>query len=59
MAHGVKLVMIAGIFLVLAAFAHGGRYTIVASTQNATVWVVDRFTGDAYAGGTTFHYPKQ
>jgi hypothetical protein len=59
MSETMKVVIVAGLFLLAATFVHGGRYAIVASSQNAAVWVVDRFTGDAYVSGTTMHYAKE
>ena len=48
MMGSMKVTIVAGIFIVIAAFVNGGRYISIPSSQAAWIVVVDRFTGEAY-----------
>jgi hypothetical protein len=55
MKEPMTIAIVIGIFLVLAAFIHGGRYTVATPGSAAGgnyVLVVDRFTGVGYVNGT-------
>ena len=53
----IRVIVIAGLFALTAAYLIGGRYASI-SNQNA-VGVYDRFTGRVYPGGTSYAPPAQ
>lgn len=46
MRNATKLLIIAGLFILVSSYFFGGRFVVVASSAHGTAYIVDRVTGN-------------